>query len=60
MSTLGVSARLGRTFQPEDDEHQDQHLAILSDALWQRRFGGAEISRERRSALMSPHTLLWV
>jgi len=41
MSTLGVSARLGRTFQPEDDEHQDQRLAILSDALWQRRFGGA-------------------
>jgi putative ABC transport system permease protein len=41
MSTLGVSARLGRTFQPEDNEHQDQHLAILSDALWQRRFGGA-------------------
>ena len=41
MSTLGVSARLGRTFQPEDDEHQDQRLAILSDDLWQRRFGGA-------------------
>ena len=41
MSTLGVSARLGRTFQFEDDEHQDQRLAILSDALWQRRFGGA-------------------
>ena len=42
MSTLGVSARLGRTFQSEDDAHQDQRLAIISDSLWQRRFGGAQ------------------
>ena len=42
MNTLGVSARLGRTFQPDDDEHQDRHLAIISDSLWQRRFGGAQ------------------
>ncbi|HEV8133607.1 MAG TPA: ABC transporter permease [Pyrinomonadaceae bacterium] len=42
MSTLGVSARLGRTFQAEDDEHQDQRLAVISDSLWQRRFGGAQ------------------
>jgi putative ABC transport system permease protein len=42
MSTLGVSAQLGRTFQPEDDMHQDQRLVILSDALWQRRFGAAQ------------------
>ena len=42
MSTLGVSARLGRIFQPEDDGHQDQRLAIISDSLWQRRFGSAQ------------------
>ncbi|HYK21416.1 MAG TPA: ABC transporter permease, partial [Pyrinomonadaceae bacterium] len=42
MSTLGVSAQLGRTFQPEDDMHQDQRLVILSDALWQRRFAAAQ------------------
>jgi len=42
MSTLGVSARLGRTFQAADDEHQDQRLAVISDSLWQRRFGGAQ------------------
>jgi len=40
MSTLGVSAQLGRTFQSEDDDHRDRRLAIISDALWQRRFGG--------------------
>ena len=40
MSTLGVAPHLGRTFQPDDDQHQDQRLAIISDGLWQKRFGG--------------------
>jgi putative ABC transport system permease protein len=39
MSTLGVSAQLGRTFQPDDDEHQDRRVALISDGLWQRKFG---------------------
>jgi putative ABC transport system permease protein len=39
MSTLGVSAQLGRTFQPDDDENQDRRLVIISDGLWRRRFG---------------------
>lgn len=39
MSTLGVSAQLGRTFQPDDDEHQDRRLVIISDGLWLRSFG---------------------
>jgi len=39
MSTLGVSAQLGRTFQSEDDHHQDRPLVIIGDALWHRRFG---------------------
>jgi putative ABC transport system permease protein len=40
MSVLGVSAQLGRTFQAEDDEHQDRNVVLLSDGLWKRRFGG--------------------
>ena len=40
MSTLGVAAQLGRTFQPDDDDHQDRRLVIIGDGLWQRRFGG--------------------
>src|SRR5438045_1256872 len=28
MSTLGVAAQLGRTFQPDDDEHQDRRVAV--------------------------------
>jgi predicted permease len=35
---LGVSARLGRTFVPEDDK-PGSHVVLLSDSLWQRRFG---------------------
>jgi putative ABC transport system permease protein len=35
---LGVSARLGRTFVPEDDK-PGTHVILLSDSLWQRRFG---------------------
>ncbi|PYS70661.1 MAG: hypothetical protein DMF69_12805 [Acidobacteria bacterium] len=38
MSTLGVQAQLGRTFQSDDDA-QDRKLVIISDGLWQRRFG---------------------
>ena len=35
---LGVSARLGRTFVPEDDK-PGTHVVLLSHSLWQRRFG---------------------
>jgi putative ABC transport system permease protein len=35
---LGVSARLGRTFVPEDDK-AGTHVVLLSHSLWQRRFG---------------------
>ena len=39
MHVLGARAQLGRTFLPDDDEHQDRNLALISDRLWQRRFG---------------------
>jgi ABC-type antimicrobial peptide transport system permease subunit len=35
---LGVSARLGRTFVPEDDK-LGTHVVLLSHSLWQRRIG---------------------
>jgi putative ABC transport system permease protein len=37
---LGVSPALGRDFQPDEDRFKGPHVAILSDALWRRRFGG--------------------
>src|SRR6478672_10542830 len=39
MSVLGANAQLGRTFQADDDEHQDRNVVLISDALWKSRFG---------------------
>ncbi len=39
MNVLGAKAQLGRTFQPDDDEHQDRSLVLISDGLWRQRFG---------------------
>jgi predicted permease len=36
-SLLGVAVQKGRPFLQPDEEHQ-AHVAVLSDALWQRRF----------------------
>jgi len=37
---LGVSPLLGRTFSPDDERDEQNHVAILGFGLWQRRFGG--------------------
>jgi putative ABC transport system permease protein len=36
---LGVAPQLGRTFTPAEDP-PGHDVAVISDALWQRRFGG--------------------
>jgi predicted permease len=39
---LGVRAAVGRLFTPDDDRVPGGHpVAVISDACWQRRFGGA-------------------
>ncbi len=38
-STLGVRARLGRTFLPEDDAPDAERTVVLSNRYWQREFG---------------------
>ena len=37
---LGVNAKLGRTFETGEDKTGSDHVVVLSDRLWQRRFGG--------------------
>lgn len=39
-STLGVQARLGRTFLAEDDAPAAPRTVVLSNRYWQREFGG--------------------
>ena len=37
---LSVSPALGRDFQESDDQLNGPNVAIISDSLWRRRFGG--------------------
>ena len=39
-SMLGVGAQVGRVFSAADAQPGITELAVISDALWQRRFGG--------------------
>src|SRR5690606_16071173 len=40
-SVLGVSAQLGRTFVPGDEEAGESPPIVISDGLWRRRFGAS-------------------
>lgn len=37
---LGVQPAVGRSFTPEEDRNSGAKVVVLSDALWQRRYGG--------------------
>jgi putative ABC transport system permease protein len=61
MSVLGASAQLGRTFQADDDEHQDRNVVLLSDGLWRRRFGADQNVVGRTITIdETPHTIVGV
>jgi putative ABC transport system permease protein len=39
-AVLGVQPQIGRAFDPGEDQNGKNHVAILSNAFWQRQFGG--------------------
>jgi predicted permease len=60
-SALGVSAMLGRTYTPEEDQPGHEHAVVLSYRLWQDRFGGDRNVLGRSLALNGyPYTVIGV
>ncbi len=44
---LGIQPALGRNFSPDEDQPGARKVAIISSALWQRRYGGDRSLLER-------------
>jgi predicted permease len=60
-SMLRASSLLGRTFVPGQDEPGKAQVAVLSESLWRRRFGGDRSVLGRAIELDgSPHTVIGV
>jgi putative ABC transport system permease protein len=58
---LGVEARHGRVFLPEEDRAGNNRVVILSDGLWQRRFGSdPKIIGQTISLDNEPYTVVGV
>ncbi len=58
---LGVDPAAGRNFLPEEDRASGPPVAMISYALWQRRFGGARDALGRTIELDSkPYTLVGI
>jgi putative ABC transport system permease protein len=61
LSLLGVVPVAGRTFLPQEDRAGGPPVAMISYALWQRRFGGSPNWLGKTIVLDSqPHTLIGV
>ena len=60
-STLQGQPMLGRTFTPEEDKPDAQRVVILSEGLWQRRFGSDPQILEKTITLNgNPHQVVGV
>jgi len=58
---LGVEARHGRVFLPEEDQPGNNRVVILSDGLWRRRFGSdPKIIGQTISLNNEPYTIVGV
>jgi putative ABC transport system permease protein len=58
---LGVSPAVGRDLQASDDQLNGPRMAIISDSLWRRRFGGDSTIVGRQATLDdNPYTIIGV
>lgn len=61
LQILGVGPALGRGFRPEEDAAGAPPVAMISHALWQRRFGGDPAVVGRKAILgEEAHTIIGV
>lgn len=56
---LGVEAQVGRVFLPEEGRQGREHVVLVSDGLWRRRFG-ADPSVSGRKLIMNGQSYLVV
>jgi putative ABC transport system permease protein len=58
---LGVEPALGRSFLPEEDSAGGERVVIISDGLWQRRFGSdPDIVGKQMTLNSQPYTVVGV
>ena len=51
LDVLGVAPVFGRNFRPDEDREGANPVAIISDSLWKRRFGGNQSVLDERLIL---------
>ena len=60
-SLLGIEAKLGRTFLPEEDQPGAGHVVVISHGLWERRFGSdPNIIGQKLTLNDEPYTVVGV
>ena len=61
LQVLKISPQLGRWFLPEEDKPNGPRVAVLSDQLWQTRFGGSPgVIGQTIRIDAQPHTIVGV
>jgi MacB-like periplasmic core domain/FtsX-like permease family len=59
-SALGLSAAAGRLITTADDRPDAPHVAVISHAAWQRRFGGVSVIGKQMALNGIPFTVIGV
>jgi putative ABC transport system permease protein len=60
-SAMRIPVVIGRTFTPEEDRPDGPRVAVISSALWKRRFDGAPDALGKTVSLNGePHTIIGV